>query len=228
MRRPPPFILPRCAAVALCAALCVALHVYGSPRVPPPVVAETLVDGVLRLPVYTPEQRRGGDDVVGQKMPPLAFDRWLSTDGNRPLDTDGKVTLYRWWTNGCPHCEKTLPAIEALRRKYGPQGLHVVAVYHPKPPRQVGDEEVAASAKALGYGGPIAIDLDWSELKKFYLDTGDRPATSASFLVDQGGIIQLVHPGPRFYPSGDAAEAAEDADYRRVEAAVKRLLAGRR
>lgn len=166
----------------------------------------------------------GGDDVVGQKMPPLAFDRWLNTDGNRPLDPAGKVTLYRWWTNGCPHCEKTLPAVEALRRKYGPRGLRVVAVYHAKPPRDVRDEQVVAAAEALGYAGPVAVDLDWSELKKFYLDTGDRPATSASFLVDRGGVIRLVHPGPRFYPSSDPAEAGEDADFRRVEAAVKRLL----
>ena len=228
MRRPPPFILPACAAVALCAALCGALHVYGSPRVAPPPLVETLVDGILRLPVNTPEQRRAGDDVVGRTMPPLAFDRWPNTDGNRPPETAGKVTLYRWWTDGCPHCEKTLPAVEALRQKYGPDGLQVVAVYHPKPPRPVRDGDVAAAAEALGYRGPVAIDLDWSELKKFYLDTGDRPATSASFLVDRDGVIRFVHPGPRFYPSADPGEATEDADYRRVEAAVRRLLGGRR
>ena len=157
-------------------------------------------------------------------MPPLAFDRWLNTAGGRPLDTGGHVTLYRWWTVGCEHCEKTLPAVEALRRKYGPKGLRVVAVCHPKPPGEVDDSVVLAAAKRMGYGGAVALDLDWSELKKFYLDTGERPATSASFLVDRDGVIRLVHPGPRFYPSDDPADRSENADYCRVEEAVERLL----
>jgi thiol-disulfide isomerase/thioredoxin len=168
--------------------------------------------------------KEAGQDVVGTKMPALQFERWINTDGNQPLDTSGKVTLYRWWTDGCEHCEKTLPAVEALREKYGPKGLQVVAVYHPKPPRQVKDADVRAAAAATGYDGVIAIDLDWSELRKFYLDTAPRNATSASFLVDRQGVIRLVHPGPRFYPSNNPAEAGHDQDYRRVEEAVKGLV----
>ena len=157
-------------------------------------------------------------------MPPLHFDRWLNTDGGKPLDTAGKVTLYRWWTDGCPHCEKTLPAVEALRRRYEDRGLRVVAVYHPKPVRAVNDDDVRAAAERMGYRGAVALDLDWSELKKFYLDGGDRPATSASFLVDTHGVIRLVHPGPRFYPSKVPGEAKENADHGRMEAAIKSLV----
>ena len=157
-------------------------------------------------------------------MPPLHFDRWLNTPDNKPVDTAKRVVLYRWWTDGCPHCERTLPALERLRQKYGPRGLVVVAVYHPKPPRAVKDGPILAAAKALDYAGAIAVDGDWSELKKFYLSTGDRPATSASFLVDRSGVIRLVHPGPRFYPSDDTADAREDADYRRIERAVASML----
>jgi thiol-disulfide isomerase/thioredoxin len=163
-----------------------------------------------------------GQDVVGQTMPPLAFDGWINTDGNRPPDTAGKVTLYRWWTDGCPHCEKSLPAVEALRKKY--PGLRVVAVYHPKPPRDVSSAAVRGAAATMGYAGPIAIDRDWSELRKFYLDKAERRATSASFVVDQKGVIRFVHPGPRFFPSEDPADARENEDFRRVEQAVKGLL----
>jgi thiol-disulfide isomerase/thioredoxin len=167
---------------------------------------------------------RDGQDVVGTKMPALHFDRWINTDGNRPLDTSGKVTLYRWWTDGCEHCEKTLPAVEALRKKYGPKGLRVVAVYHPKPPGEVKDANVRAAAAAIGYDGAIALDLDWSELRKFYLDGAPRDATSASFLVDREGVIRFAHPGPRFYPSDDPADAKENEDYRKVEEAVRALV----
>lgn len=169
-------------------------------------------------------QSRGGQDVVGTTLPPLEFDRWLGTSDGKPPDTAAEVTLYRWWTDGCAHCEKTLPAIEQLRAKYGPRGLHVVAVYHPKPPRDVNDVDVLAAAKTFGYDGVVAIDQDWSELKKFYLSTGKRVATSAAFVIDRKGVIRFVHPGPRFHPSNDAAAAKEDADYRLVEQAVNVLL----
>jgi thiol-disulfide isomerase/thioredoxin len=156
-------------------------------------------------------------------MPALDFERWVVGGASKP-DVPAKATLYRWWTDGCPHCEKTLPAVEALRKQYGDRGLRVVAVYHPKPVRDVSDADVRAAAQRMGYGGAVALDQDWSELKKFYLDTGDRPATSASFLVDADGVIRLVHPGPRFYPSGDSARAKEDADYRRIDAAIRGLV----
>ena len=153
-------------------------------------------------------------------MPQLAFDRWLNTPDDNPLDTAGKVTLYRWWTDGCEHCEKTLPAVEALRKKYGPRGLEVVAVYHPKPPRAVKNADVREAAKRMGYTGAMALDLDWSELKKFYLDTAPRDATSASFLVDRSGVIRHAHPGPRYYPSDDPSDVKENEDFERMEEAI--------
>jgi thiol-disulfide isomerase/thioredoxin len=167
---------------------------------------------------------RDAQDVVGRRMPVLEFDRWVNTPGGEPLDTSGRVTLYRWWTDGCEHCDKTLPAVEALRKNYSPKGLVVVAVYHPKPPRNVKDADVRKAAAAMGYTGPIALDLDWSELKRFYLDTASRDFTSASFLVDKNGVIRHAHAGPRFYPSTDPAEAGENAAHEAIERAVKRLL----
>ena len=178
-----------------------------------------------RPAVETLPASRGGQDVVGGAMPPLAFDRWINPEGAGPVETVGHVTLYRWWTNECPHCEKTLPAVEQLRQKYGERGLRVVAVYHPKPPRDVKDEDVRKWARALGYDGPVALDVDWSELGRFYLSTGRRAATSASFLVDRRGVIRFAHPGPRFYPSDQKADAAHDADYRLLERAIDAVLA---
>jgi thiol-disulfide isomerase/thioredoxin len=175
--------------------------------------------------VETLPKSRGGQDVVGQRTPTLEFDRWINGDGDEPVETRGRVTLYRWWTDGCEHCEKTLPAVEALRGKYGPRGLAVVAAYHPKPPRPVADKDVRAAARALGYDGAVAIDLDWSELKRFYLSKARREATSASFVVDRDGVIRFAHPGPRYFPSGDAADAEHDRDYRLLERAVESLLA---
>ena len=214
MSRPPTLLVsPLCLAAYLCFILISVIRLTAPESLG--MMAQAATDRPNRSAV-------DGQDVVDTKMPPLHFDRWVNTPGGKPLDAAGKVTLYRWWTDGCPHCEKTLPAVEALRKRYG-EKLHVVAVYHPKPPRAVKDADVKAAAAAIRYDGAIAIDLDWSELRKFYLDTAPRSATSASFLVDGEGVIRFVHPGPRFYPSQDPAEAKENDDYRRLESAVKDL-----
>ena len=129
-----------------------------------------------------------------------------------------------WWTTRA-RSAASLPAIERLRQRYGQQGLQVVGVYHPKPPRPVKDEAVLAAAKRIGYTGPIAVDPLWTELRRLWLSTGDRDATSVSFLVDREGTIRYVHPGPDFFPSTDPADARQDADYRDVERAIQALLA---
>ncbi len=100
----------------------------------------------------------------------------------------------------------------------------MVAVYHPKPPRDVGDSVVRKSAEAIGYAGPIALDLDWSVLKKFWLSTGRRQATSVTFLVDAKGVVRYVHPGPDFFPSDKPEEAQQNADYAALREAVVKLL----
>ena len=216
------------AATFLCSILCFSLARLGashpSPRLHGRVVG-SFVFANPAPPVESLPKSRGGQDVVGQKMPSLQFDRWLNTQDRKPVEPAGRITLYRWWTDGCEHCEKTLPAVERLRQKFGAKGLQVVAVYHPKPPRAVTDRHVLDAARRLGYSGAVAVDLDWSELKKFYLSTGERRATSASFLVGADGVIRFVHPGPRLYPSDDPAEAQEDGDYRLLETAIVKLVA---
>ena len=225
--KPAPVAAPAVLAGVVCFALLITLRRAGADS---PVYSSAAACRVCIRPAdpaaaATVPPSPGGRDVVGQKMPRLDFERWVKAEVDEaPGRAAGRATLYRWWTDGCPHCEKTLPAVERLRQKYGPRGLRVVAVYHSKPPRDVSDKDILAAATAMGYGGAVALDQDWSELKKFYLDTGDRPATSASFLVGTDGVIRFVHPGPRFYPSDQPAEAREDADYRAIVKAVEALL----
>jgi thiol-disulfide isomerase/thioredoxin len=154
----------------------------------------------------------------------LHFGRWLNTEKNQPLDTAGSVTLYRWWTDTCPYCAATLPAIEKLGATYGPKGLKIVAVYHPKPPREVTDQSVRDAAGRIGYQGAIAIDADWAQLRKLYLSTGKRGATSVSFLVDRSGVIRFVHPGVQYFPSDKPEDAEHDADFRLIDKAIGALL----
>lgn len=194
---------------------------------------------------------RGGQESIGQHWPDLSFDRRLMVnaddalpDTERSTDVDDlpPVTLYRWWTNGCRFCTSSLPAIEQWRKRFASQGLRVVAVYHPKPPREVSDAFVRRAAEAIGYEGELAIDRDWSNFRRVTRQWQIRRATSISFLVDHEGVIRFVHPGPDFYPAREADAGANDGaddgaddrgvspstrqhrDHARLEAAIEALL----
>lgn len=181
--------------------------------------------GISGKTIETLPTARGGQDLVGTTMPRLRLDGWLrETDAHR-RPKPGTVTLYRWWTDGCPYCEASLPALERLRRTYGPRGLNVVAVYHPKPPRDVSAKDIEASAKRLGFEGVLAVDTDWSELRRTCGGKlSKRTATSMSFLVDEQGIMRFVHPGPVLFPSPDEEHRQANADYELLERAIVALL----
>jgi len=165
-----------------------------------------------------------GSKRIAAPLSPGAFSRWINTGKENRAIGPGAVTMYRWWTNTCPYCESSLPAVETLRKDFAKRGLAVVAVYHPKPPREVSDATIQKSAEAIGYAGPIAVDLDWSVLKKFWLSTGRRSATSVTFLVDAKGVIRYIHPGPDFFPSDKPEDAQQNADYATLREAVVKLL----
>ena len=165
-----------------------------------------------------------GQELVGTDFPTLKFDRWLGTPDGKVPELADRVVLYRWWTGGCSFCEKSLPAIESLRAKYEPRGLRVVAVYHPKPVRKVSDADIRAAAEEMGYGGAVAVDDDWSELKRAWLDAGKRRATSVTFLVDGKGVIRFVHPGPALFPSDDAEDAEEARSFAALDRAISALV----
>jgi thiol-disulfide isomerase/thioredoxin len=212
-----------------------------------PDAAEGLMRELLRQPapaapgpgppIETLPAQRGGQDRVGARLGRLDWDRVLEPAGSAapvpvpapaPVPVPGpappRATLYRWWTDACPYCEATLPALEALRRRYQAHGLRVVAAYHPKPPRPVDDDFVRAAAARLGFHGALAVDEDWSVLRQEYLRFAERSATSISLLVDGDGVIQFVHPGPVFFPSADPAHARENEDHRLLEQAIRALL----
>jgi len=187
--------------------------------------------------IETLPKDRGGQDLIGTRMPHLDFDRWIrggprdpapedvgEAAARRDPDKEPKATLYRWWTDTCRFCEASLPAIEQLRRQYADHGLRVVAVYHPKPPREVEDDAIATAAEERGFHGDIALDLDWSALEWLYLSTGHRNATSASFLVDSEGIVRFVHPGPELFPSEDRRFAKQNEDYQLLREAIDQVI----
>jgi peroxiredoxin len=126
---------------------------------------------------------------------------WTLTDwiGSPPLSLAGlrgKVVLLRWFTaTDCPYCSLTAPALNQLHKDYAARGLVVIGVYHHKQPQPLDVAAVRGWAREYGFHFPVAIDRDWRTLNRWWLDGQHRDFTSVSFLVDQHGVIRLVHPG---------------------------------
>ena|SRR5438067_3451454 len=75
-----------------------------------------------------------GAELIGKPAPPLRLKDWLNSKPLEISDLGGKVVLLRWWTEGCPFCAATAPALISLEETYGPSGLQVIGIFHPKPP----------------------------------------------------------------------------------------------
>ena len=210
----------------LLVALCAALAFSGTPAPAPAQPAP-------RTPRAHPQPHdftllaadpEDGAELIGRRAPAWSFERWIRSPALTPQDLHGKVVLLRWWTDGCELCAATLPGLEALRKRYGHDGLVVIGVYHPKPPRAVSDRDIIAFANRLGFRGPIAVDQRWSTLERYWLADHERGFTSVSFLIDRDGLIQWVQSGGEYHPSDDPRHASCDRDYRGLEQALATLL----
>lgn len=173
--------------------------------------------------------RAAGADRIGAPAPPFRFDAWLDFE---PLTLDelrGHVVLVRWWTDTCPFCASSAPALRTLHEHYGPQGLTVLGVFHPKARRDdpLDLPRVRRAVDQRAFEFPIAVDWNWQTgtLKDWWLTGPDRPATSVTFLVDRQGVIRFVHPGMEYHDeSGPDDHAMCVDDMRMIRREIERLL----
>jgi peroxiredoxin len=114
--------------------------------------------------------------------------------------------------------------LNEFHEKYAKQGLVVVGMYHPKPPRHESAENVKKFAANLKFEFPIAVDNDrWNTLKQWWL-MQNRSFTSVSFLVDKKGIIRYIHPGGEFHKSDDAKHEKCQKEYEEVKEMIEKLV----
>jgi len=168
---------------------------------------------------------RAGSDRVGVPAPPFTLAAWIGSPPLSLVDLRGKVVLVRFFTDECPYCRATAPALKQLDEDFRARGLVVVGLFHPKPRgSKRPTARVEAVVDAWGWRFPVGLDADWTTLDAYWLASGDRSATSASFLVDQDGVIRWVHPGPEFHPGGPADHETCRRDYAELRTAIETLL----
>ncbi len=167
-----------------------------------------------------------GQDRIGLTAPELKLQKWINSTPLEVGDLRNKVVLVRWWTDTCDLCAATAPALRKLQSEYGSQGFQVIGVFHPKPAGDWDVDRVKRAASKYGFKFPIALDGDWSALKRWWLDGAHRDYTSVSFIVDKHGVIRYVHPGGEFHESnGSPAHQMCERDFKAIERTVAQLLA---
>lgn len=166
-----------------------------------------------------------GSELLGRSAPEWNTLDWIHSEPLALGDLRGKVVLIRWWTDTCPMCARSAPALNEFHELYGGRGLVVVGMYHPKPiSREMRGEDVERVARERGFEFPIALDLDWSNLNRYWLDGRRRRATSVSFLIDRDGIIRYIHPGPEYHRGGGVEHAQCGAGYRELKEMIEELV----
>ncbi len=189
------------------------------------ILVLTALTGSAALAAIT-DQEAEGAELIGTKA--LGWDgaEWLNTEPLRLEDLRGKVVLVRWWTDTCPYCSRSAPALNEFHARYARRGLIVIGMYHPKPiDRPITAGEIREAAQERGFGFPIAIDRNWSVLRHWWLDGGRRSATSVSFLIDQRGVIRHIHPGPAFHREVVRGDVRPRRDFGELESIIEELLA---
>lgn len=168
---------------------------------------------------------REGEDRIGTNAPEFKLQHWVNSQQLEIGDLKGKVFLVRWWTDTCELCAATAPALRKLQEEYGAKGFQVIGIFHPKP---AGDWNVDRMQRAVAkyqFTFPVALDGDWSALKRWWLNGPRREFTSASFIVDKHGVIRYVHPGGEFHESnGSIGHEICEADFKTIRKTIAELL----
>lgn len=138
-------------------------------------------------------------ELVGKAAPQISGSEYIDLDTFKLETKRGKIVLIDFFLHSCPPCVVELSMLDALREKYGPQGLEVVVVtayqgYFGERENVPPDEELLAlkqlkSAKKSGTGFVIGE-------KSNFADYG-VVALPAAALIDRSGKVIMVkrHPG---------------------------------
>lgn len=164
-----------------------------------------------------------GDELIGTEPAEWQFTEWANTsEASMSLqDLRGRVVVVRFWTTGCPFCEKTMPALQRLSEELRDQPVTVVGAFHAKPESSQRDlGKPLEVTRSWGVTFPIAIDREWRTLRSWWLDSAHRHATSVTFVIGKDGRVAHIHPGPEYYPTDDPSDIRANADYLALRAAV--------
>ena len=143
---------------------------------------------------------RGPLPVEADSAPAVQAASWLNTPDGAPVDVDGKVVLYEFWTFGCSNCRAVLPHVKAWYDRYADDGLVVLSVHTPEFDYEADPDNVAGFVEEQDIEFPVALDPDrtvWQAFGNHYWP--------AFYLHDAEGQRRLTHFGEGSYDETEDA-----------------------
>jgi thiol-disulfide isomerase/thioredoxin len=123
----------------------------------------------------------------------------------------GRVVLVDFWTFDCWNCQRSLPWLKSLEKRYRGRPFQVIGVHTPEFPHERIRGRLLDRIKLLNIEHPVMVDNDFS----YWNAVGTRGWPSF-YVIDKGGRMRVSQMGET-HP-GDAAAT-------RVEKLIDRLLA---
>lgn len=121
---------------------------------------------------------------AGKPAPDFELPR-ANGDKQKLADLKGKVVYLDFWASWCGPCRKTFPWMNAMQKKYGPQGLAIVAV-NVDENRKDADEFLAKLPAEF----TVLFDAK-QQLAKTY----DLKGMPSAYLIDRNGVVKTIHAG---------------------------------
>lgn len=109
----------------------------------------------------------------------------LAAAGFDLADYAGQVVLVDFWASWCKPCKESMPWLGEMQRKYGPEGLQVVAVNLDR------KLDTAGAMLAAMEPGIIVVSDPEGELADRY----ELQGMPSSFVYDRGGDLAASHVG---------------------------------
>jgi len=142
----------------------------------------------------TPKQS-GPRSLIGTPAPATVGTNLTGSGTIDLADSNGEPTAVVFWLNTCPHCQATLPGVEALSRKLGNAGQILTGAIDLGAKGADGFETPAAAVKTLKLSMPTAL------ITRELADQWKIDSTPTAFVVDAQGTIRAV-----VLPSEDPAQ----------------------
>ena len=111
----------------------------------------------------------------------------------------GRVVYVDFWASWCIPCRASMPALDALSRRYGPQGFVVVGIN-----KDASREEAERFLRRVPVGFTLVSDAEDAAARAFTVK-----AMPSGYLLDRGGVVRQIHRG--FTPETAAAIEREVA-----------------
>jgi peroxiredoxin len=167
-----------------------------------------------RDPTVTAADPMLDDALIGTTPGEWTTEQWRNSEPLTLESLRGRVVLVRWFmSTECPYCTATAPALRAIHEEYAARGVVVVGLYHHRGPTPFDVDRYDAYVRRYGFTFPVAVDVNWTTLERWWLRGHRRDFTSVTFVLDRRGRVRAIHPGGSFAkgtPSHAALRGALD------------------